>query len=131
MTMLQAWSFGFASTSHPQAIKPSASHPQARDQPGTRRVAGSHSRPYRKDDEVRRFGRLRSLRAALVATALAAAAGLAVFAAPAQAAPAAVTNGTQFTDTGGNGVHAHGGGVIKVGDYYYWFGENRNPDDTF
>jgi hypothetical protein len=37
-----------------------------------------------------------------------------------------VTNGTQF-----GGVHAHGGGVIKVGSYYYWFGENRNADDTF
>ena len=23
------------------------------------------------------------------------------------------------------------GGVIKVGAYYYWFGENRNPDNTF
>ncbi|GAA2878492.1 beta-xylosidase [Actinoplanes cyaneus] len=37
-----------------------------------------------------------------------------------------ITNGTQF-----GGVHAHGGGVIKVGSYYYWFGENRNADDTF
>jgi len=80
---------------------------------------------------VRKIGRLRSLRAALLATVLAVAAGPAVLAAPAQAAPASVTNGTQFTDTNGNGVHAHGGGVIKVGDFYYWFGENRNADDTF
>jgi hypothetical protein len=50
---------------------------------------------------------------------------------PAQAAPVTVTNGTQFTDTSGNPVHAHGGGVLKVGSYYYWFGENRNPDNTF
>lgn len=37
--------------------------------------------------------------------------------APAQAAPVTVTNGTQFTDTTGAVVHAHGGGVIKVGAY--------------
>ena len=51
--------------------------------------------------------------------------------APAQAAPATVTNATQFTDTTGAVVHAHGCGVIKVGSYYYWFGENRNPDNSF
>jgi hypothetical protein len=50
---------------------------------------------------------------------------------PAHAAAVTVTNGTQFTDTTGAVVHAHGGGVIKVGSYYYWFGENRNADNTF
>ncbi|USQ84138.1 RICIN domain-containing protein [Streptomyces phaeoluteigriseus] len=50
---------------------------------------------------------------------------------PAQAAPQTIANGTQFTDTSGNPVHAHGGGVLKVGNYYYWFGENRNADNTF
>ncbi|MGW7237646.1 RICIN domain-containing protein [Streptomyces sp. NPDC054804] len=50
---------------------------------------------------------------------------------PAAAAAQTVTNGTQFTDTSGNIVHAHGGGVIKVGSYYYWFGEDRNADNTF
>ncbi|MFC3574600.1 RICIN domain-containing protein [Streptomyces yaanensis] len=50
---------------------------------------------------------------------------------PAQAAPQTITNGTQFTDTAGNLVQAHGGGVIKVGGYYYWFGEDRNADNTF
>ncbi|MGW7541716.1 RICIN domain-containing protein [Streptomyces sp. NPDC054770] len=50
---------------------------------------------------------------------------------PAAAAAQTVTNGTQFTDTSGNIVHAHGGGVIKVGSYYYWFGEDRNSDNTF
>ncbi|MFJ1910663.1 RICIN domain-containing protein [Streptomyces sp. NPDC088147] len=49
----------------------------------------------------------------------------------AQAAPATVTNGTQFEDTGGAAVQAHGGGMIKVGSAYYWFGENRNADNTF
>ncbi|MFE5756857.1 RICIN domain-containing protein [Streptomyces massasporeus] len=50
---------------------------------------------------------------------------------PAQAAPQKITNGTPFTDTSGNPVHAHGGGVLKVGSYYYWFGEHRNADNTF
>ncbi|MGW2717407.1 RICIN domain-containing protein [Streptomyces sp. NPDC001492] len=50
---------------------------------------------------------------------------------PAQAAAQTVPNGVQFTDTSGNPVHAHGGGVIKVGAYYYWFGEDRNSDNTF
>ncbi|MFG2769832.1 RICIN domain-containing protein [Streptomyces sp. NPDC048350] len=51
--------------------------------------------------------------------------------APAQAAPVTVTNATQFTTTDGTVIHAHAGGMIKVGSYYYWFGENRNPDWTF
>lgn len=48
-------------------------------------------------------------------------------------AQAAVTvvSGAQWTDTSGAPVQAHGGGIIKVGTYYYWFGENRNADDTF
>ncbi|MEU3850181.1 RICIN domain-containing protein [Streptomyces sp. NPDC029554] len=50
---------------------------------------------------------------------------------PAQAAPQTITNGTQFRDTSGSPVHAHGGGVLKVGSYYYWFGEHRNADNTF
>lgn len=49
----------------------------------------------------------------------------------AHAAAETVTNATQFTDPEGNPVHAHGGGVVKVDDYYYWFGENRNPDNSF
>jgi hypothetical protein len=50
---------------------------------------------------------------------------------PARAAPQTITNGTQFQDTSGNPVHAHGGGVLKVGSFYYWFGEHRNADNTF
>lgn len=42
-----------------------------------------------------------------------------------------IPNATQFKDTAGNFIQAHGGGVIRVGNYYYWFGENRNDDDTF
>lgn len=72
----------------------------------------------------------RRLYALLVALCLALAGGL-LAAAPALAAVQTVTNGTQFTDTSGAPVHAHGGGVLKVGGYYYWFGENRNADNTF
>ncbi|HKQ77235.1 MAG TPA: RICIN domain-containing protein [Blastocatellia bacterium] len=55
----------------------------------------------------------------------------ALFARAANAAPFDVVNGTQFTTTTGAPIQAHGGGVIKVGPYYYWFGENRNPNSTF
>lgn len=34
-------------------------------------------------------------------------------------------NGTQWTDTSGRPIHAHGGGMLQNGDYIYWFGENR------
>ncbi|MFJ4314233.1 RICIN domain-containing protein [Streptomyces lavendulae] len=51
--------------------------------------------------------------------------------AAASPAPITVTNATQFTDPAGRPVHAHGGGVIKVEEYYYWFGEDRNPDNSF
>ncbi|MFD9858110.1 RICIN domain-containing protein [Streptomyces alboflavus] len=49
----------------------------------------------------------------------------------APAAPVTVTNGTQFSDTTGAPVHAHGGGVLKVGSAYYWFGENRDGGNNF
>ncbi|WP_329125761.1 RICIN domain-containing protein [Streptomyces sp. NBC_01465] len=54
-----------------------------------------------------------------------------VGAAQAATGPVTVTSGTQVTDTSGALVQAHGGGVIKVGTYYYWFGEDRNTDNTF
>jgi hypothetical protein len=73
---------------------------------------------------------MRRAYAVLLALCLSLAGALAA-AGPAQAAPQVITNGTQFTDTSGNPVHAHGGGVIKVGSYYYWFGEHRNVDNTF
>ncbi|WP_438041324.1 RICIN domain-containing protein [Sorangium sp. So ce128] len=47
------------------------------------------------------------------------------------AAPVTVTNGVQFTDTAGNVVRGHDGGMIKVGKYYYWFGENPRRDNRF
>lgn len=73
---------------------------------------------------------MRRAYAVLLALCLALAGAL-VTAGPAQAAPQTIVNGTQFTDTSGSPVHAHGGGVIKVGSYYYWFGEHRNSDNTF
>jgi len=47
------------------------------------------------------------------------------------ASPGSLYNGIQWADTSGNPIQAHGGGVIKVGNYYYWFGENRNSNGTF
>ncbi|MFC8370454.1 RICIN domain-containing protein [Streptomyces sp. NPDC057239] len=73
---------------------------------------------------------MRRAYAVLLALCLALAGALAT-AGPAQAAPQTIANGTQFTDGSGSPVHAHGGGVLKVGAYYYWFGEHRNADNTF
>src|SRR5690349_6780326 len=52
--------------------------------------------------------------------------GVVVDAGPANAAPVRIANGTQFTDTGGNVLHAHGGGVLKVGP----FGQYMSRDLT-
>nr|WP_254438386.1 family 43 glycosylhydrolase [Paenibacillus sp. DCT19] len=49
----------------------------------------------------------------------------------ASAAPVNITNGVQFKDTNGGVIHAHGGGMIQADGFYYWFGENRNPNGTF
>ncbi|MEH1125225.1 RICIN domain-containing protein [Micromonospora sp. CPCC 206061] len=75
---------------------------------------------------MRRAPRTRHLAAVLAGLLL-----LLAFPAAARAATVTVTNGVQFTDTSGNPLHAHGGGMIKVGGYYYWFGENRNDNNTF
>jgi len=70
------------------------------------------------------------LRAVLLALCLVVT-GVLTTAGGAQAAPVTIANGTQFTDTSGNPLHAHGGGILKVGSFYYWFGEHRNADNTF
>ena len=36
--------------------------------------------------------------------------------------------GEIWPDDRGTHVQAHGGGIIKVGDTWYWFGEDRSPD---
>lgn len=46
-------------------------------------------------------------------------------------APKTQINGFQWADTAGNPIQAHGGSLIKVGSFYYWFGENRQPDNHF
>lgn len=85
-------------------------------------------RPVRRPSRPRR-GRTLVLAAALLAAGLG---GLAVRSAPpADAAPVTITNRTQFRDTSGAVISAHGGGVIRSGDYYYWFGESRNADYSF
>jgi hypothetical protein len=50
---------------------------------------------------------------------------------PLHAADLTITNGTQFKDTSGNVIHAHGGGMIKSGAYYYWYGERRDSGGHF
>ncbi|MDT0446700.1 chitobiase/beta-hexosaminidase C-terminal domain-containing protein [Streptomyces johnsoniae] len=37
----------------------------------------------------------------------------------------AIPNGQTWLDTDGNAIQAHGGGFLKVGDTYYWVGENK------
>ena len=66
-------------------------------------------------------------------TPLALGAALAALALPAAALASGqtVNNGSQFVTTTGGQIDAHGGGVIKVGGYYYFLGENRNPDYSF
>ncbi|MEQ4300066.1 RICIN domain-containing protein [Plantactinospora sp. B6F1] len=80
---------------------------------------------------MRRNRRFLPLGLSLVVAAATIGTAVAGTGAPAQAAPVTITNGTQFRDTGGNPLQAHGGGVLKVDNYYYWFGENRNADNTF
>jgi hypothetical protein len=80
---------------------------------------------------MRTSRRLLAFGTALAVTAGTVVAAVAVATGPAQAAPVTITSGTQFRDTGGNLLQAHGGGVLKVGAYYYWFGENRNANNTF
>ncbi|WP_152966142.1 RICIN domain-containing protein [Pseudobacteroides cellulosolvens] len=47
------------------------------------------------------------------------------------AAVGSLKNGTQFKDTAGNIIHAHGGGLIQYGGYYYWYGEYRDSSNLF
>src|SRR5699024_2597767 len=36
--------------------------------------------------------------------------------------------GAIWPDDNGNHIQAHGGGIIKIGDTYYWYGEYRGKD---
>ena len=46
-----------------------------------------------------------------------------------QAAPQTIRPGELWLDDRGEHVEAHGGGITKVGDTYYWFGEDRSRDN--
>lgn len=43
--------------------------------------------------------------------------------------PQPITPGEIWPDDRGKHIQAHGGGIIKVGDTYYWFGEDRSQDN--
>ncbi|WP_168123236.1 RICIN domain-containing protein [Paenibacillus sp. HB172176] len=49
----------------------------------------------------------------------------------AHAASVTIPTGVQLFDSSDDLIQAHGAGMIKVGSYYYMYGENRNPDWTF
>lgn len=38
-------------------------------------------------------------------------------------------NGEFWYDTDGNVIHAHGGWILKSGEYYYWYGEDRTDEN--
>ncbi|MBE6561987.1 MAG: hypothetical protein E7662_12770 [Ruminococcaceae bacterium] len=37
-------------------------------------------------------------------------------------------NGQPISDTNGNPIHAHGGYMLRYGEYWYWYGEDRRGD---
>jgi hypothetical protein len=55
-------------------------------------------------------------------------AGVGLFAGTASAAPVTINPGTAWKDTAGHPIQAHGGGMIKVGATYYWFGEDKTGE---
>lgn len=58
--------------------------------------------------------------------ALTGAAFLGLFAGGASAGPPTFNPGAVWPDNRGQHIQAHGGGIIKLGDTYYWFGEDRS-----
>jgi hypothetical protein len=50
---------------------------------------------------------------------------------PALAAAMTITPGTIWNDTANHVIHAHGGGMIKVGSTYYWLGEDKTNGSPF
>ena len=43
-----------------------------------------------------------------------------------QEKPRTIRSGELWRDDSGRHVNAHGGGILKYGDTYYWFGENKD-----
>lgn len=39
-----------------------------------------------------------------------------------------IYNGQTWLDTDGNPIHAHGGHMLRFGEYWYWYGEDRRED---
>src|SRR5438552_19051588 len=62
----------------------------------------------------------------LATLGVAAVVGLATL--PASAAEVTISPGTAWKDTQGHPIQAHGGGMIKVGATYYWFGEDKTGE---
>ena len=62
--------------------------------------------------------------------ALAAAVGLCLLPQAASASALAIVPGTAWKDTQGHPIQAHGGGMIKVGSTYYWFGEDKTGESN-
>src|SRR5215472_17783008 len=50
---------------------------------------------------------------------------LAAAAAFPQSMPDVIRPGAVWPDNRGQHIQAHGGGIIRLGDTYYWFGEDR------
>jgi Glycosyl hydrolases family 43 len=72
--------------------------------------------------------RLASTVSAAAALAVVMVAGIILMAQSASAAMVAITPGTAWKDTQGHAIQAHGGGMIKVGSTYYWFGEDKTGE---
>jgi hypothetical protein len=60
------------------------------------------------------------------AAAIVAVAFLSVVATSTSAAPQTIQPGDLWPDDRGQHVQAHGGGILKLGDTFYWFGEDRS-----
>lgn len=45
------------------------------------------------------------------------------------AASGVIRPGGRWIDTRGVQIQAHGGGILRLGDEYYWFGEDRSPSN--
>ncbi|PTY05021.1 hypothetical protein DB347_20045 [Opitutaceae bacterium EW11] len=58
-----------------------------------------------------------------------AAAGWLLFSGNAAAAPERIDPKALWPDDRGQHVQAHGGGILRLGDTYYWFGEDRSKDN--
>lgn len=51
--------------------------------------------------------------------------GISYAAPPPMSASNIIMPGARWLDTAGNVIQAHGGGMLQVGNTYYWFGEDR------